>query len=34
MNDEDNILEIVEWPTEEEMQGRALRKWQRIESMR
>jgi pre-mRNA-splicing factor ISY1 len=33
MNDEDGILEKVEQSTEEEMRGRALRKWQRIDSM-
>jgi hypothetical protein len=26
MNDDENILEKVEWPIEEEMQGKALRK--------
>jgi hypothetical protein len=32
-NDENNILEKVEWLIEEEMQGKSLRKWERIESM-
>jgi hypothetical protein len=32
-NDEDGILKKVEWPTEEGMQGRELRKWKRINSM-
>ena len=33
-NDEDNILEKFERPVNKEMWDRALRKWQRIKSMR
>jgi pre-mRNA-splicing factor ISY1 len=33
MNDEDDIFEKFKWTTEKEMQGGALRKRQRIESM-